>query len=78
MRPGHVVKLSSLWGIIFTNKTNRRLHLQYELDFPHIIIDTNQRPIGSKQAADDKLIAMTDDEFEKHLAMLFAKKAGII
>ena len=53
--------------------------MQYDLDFPHTIIDTNQRAIGKKQAADDKLIAMTDDEFEKHLAMLFfAKKAGII
>jgi hypothetical protein len=48
--------------------------MQYELDFPHIVIDTNQRSISSKQASDDKLIAMTDDEFEKHLALLYAKK----
>ena len=43
-----------------------------EIDFPHIVIDTNA--IDQEAKAEARLFAMTEDEFEAAMAKLYIQK----
>lgn len=46
-----------------------------EIDFPHIIVDPNE---AANADPFEDIYAMTDDEFETHLAKLHAEKLAAI